>query len=69
MSSTSTRVATFQTIWDCKWSRPGHRLYAVGEGFQPESAWVCIRTGPRRPISEEQCERCAHWEADERQLH
>jgi hypothetical protein len=61
-----TSVATYQTIWDCKWSRPGHLLHGVPDRLQPESRWVCVRSGPRRPVTEEECERCPHWEADER---
>ena len=59
-----TAVATFQTIWDCRWSRPGHRLFAVAEQLQPEPIWVCVRTGERRGVTEDDCENCVHWEAD-----
>ena len=38
-------IATEQTAWDCKWSRPGFRLAGIDEAQQPESVWVCIRTG------------------------
>ena len=40
-----TAVATLQAVWDCKWSRPGYRLSRVAEREQPETAWVCVRTG------------------------
>ena len=46
MSATS--VATLQTIWDCRWSRPGYRLIGVEDHLQPEKLWVCVRTGDRR---------------------
>jgi len=58
-----TAVATLQTIWDCRWSRPGFRLFGASEQDQPETPWVCVRTGQRRAISEEECERCPYWEA------
>ena len=60
-----TAVATLQTIWDCRWSRPGFRLHGVGEPHQPESLWVCTRDGHRRGVTEEECQRCPHWNFDE----
>jgi hypothetical protein len=59
-----TAVATLQTVWDCRWSRPGFRLSGVSERLQPESLWVCIRTGGRLPVTNERCETCAHWELE-----
>ena len=59
-----------QTVWDCRWSRHGYRVVGVPDAFQPEALWVCLRTGDRRNISDEECERCPHWEADpKRTLH
>jgi len=60
MSATS--VATLQTIWDCRWSRPGYRLIGVQDQLQPEKLWVCVR-GDRHGVTEEECENCPHWEA------
>jgi hypothetical protein len=57
-----TTVATLQTIWDCRWSRPGYRLFGIQDHLQPEKLWVCIRTGQRRGVTEEECEHCPHWE-------
>ncbi len=57
-----TTVATLQTIWDCRCSRPGYRLFGVQDQLQPEKLWVCIRTGERRGVTEEECENCPHWE-------
>jgi hypothetical protein len=57
-----TSVATLQTIWDCRWSRPGYRLIGVEDHLQPEKLWVCIRTGERRGVTEEECENCPHWQ-------
>ena len=57
-----TCVATFQTVWDCRWSRPGHRVVGVDESQQPESRWVCIYNGQRRPVRDEECETCDHWQ-------
>jgi len=58
-------VATLQTIGDCRWSRPGFRLSNVSEALQPEPLWVCVRTGRRRGVTEDECEKCPDWEADE----
>ena len=63
-----TAVATLQTIWDCRWSRPGYRLSGVKESLQPESLWVCVRTGHRHPASDARCETCPHWELEESRL-
>ena len=60
-----TAIATRQTTWDCKWSRPGFRLAGLDESLQPESVWVCVRTGERRSISDEKCDQCPYWEADD----
>jgi hypothetical protein len=59
---TKTAVATLQTIWDCRWSRPGDRIPGVEEHLQPETLWVCVRQGERRGVTEEECELCVHWE-------
>ena len=58
-------VATLQTIWDCKWSRPGLRLAGLAPDLQPESLWVCTRTGDRKPVSEHKCEACPFWELED----
>jgi hypothetical protein len=60
---TRTAVATQQTIWDCRWSRPGYRLFGVGEHLQPEKLWVCVRQGSRRGVTDEECECCVFWES------
>jgi hypothetical protein len=60
-----TAIATKQTAWECKWSRPGFRLAGLEESAQPESVWVCVRTGERRPVSDERCEQCPYWQADD----
>ena len=60
----STVVMTLQTVWDCKWSQPGHRLTGVVESLQPESLWVCVRGGNRRAINEAECETCPHWQRE-----
>jgi hypothetical protein len=61
----ATAVATLQTAWDCRWSRPGYRVRGVPEQLQRETVWVCIRTGERRPVNEAECEHCANWEMDD----
>jgi hypothetical protein len=60
-----TAIATQQTIWDCRWSRPGFRLFGVTEPQQPEHLWVCTRNGHRRGVTDEECEKCPHWEMDD----
>lgn len=61
MSHTAT--ATLQTIWDCRWSRPGSReADGQQQPLQPETRWVCVREGKRRCITEEECENCPYWE-------
>jgi hypothetical protein len=60
-----TSVATLQTAWDCKWSRPGYRPHGADERHQPESLWVCVRTDTRTPIGEAECETCPLWEIDD----
>ena len=29
-------TATLQTVWDCRWSRPGHHITGVSDAMQPE---------------------------------
>jgi hypothetical protein len=55
-------TATLQTIWDCRWSRPGYRVAGVPDHLQPEPLWVCVRD-ERRGVTEEECEHCLYWEA------
>ena len=57
-----TATAALQTIWDCRWSRPGYRVIGIADNWQPEPLWVCIRTGERRGVTEEECENCPHWQ-------
>ena len=54
--------ATLQTVFDCRWSRPGYRVTGVPDHLQPESFWVCVRLGERRDVSAEECESCPYWE-------
>jgi hypothetical protein len=60
----TTAVATLQTTWDCKWSRAGYRLTGVSERVQPETIWVCVRTGDRRNVDEAECQGCPFWQKD-----
>jgi hypothetical protein len=57
-------VATLQTAWDCRWSRPGFRVTGIPDRQQPETVWVCVRQGTRTDIAAEQCATCAFWQAD-----
>jgi hypothetical protein len=58
----TTAIATLQPVWDCRWSRPGHRLTGVSDTLQPESRWVCVREGQRRNLREDECHTCPDWE-------
>jgi len=58
-----TSTTTLQTIWDCRWSRPGYRLIGVEDHLQPEKLWVCVRGEHRRGVTEEECENCPFWAA------
>jgi hypothetical protein len=62
-----TAVATLQTVWDCRWSRPGFRLSGVKESLQPESLFVCIGSGCRQDVTDATCASCWHWELDRRE--
>jgi hypothetical protein len=55
-------TATFQNVWNCRWSRPGHRITGLSDAVQPESVWVCAREGERRSVSDHECARCSRWE-------
>jgi hypothetical protein len=55
-------AATLQTIWDCRWSRPGYRVFGIEDHLQPEKLWVCVRRGDRQGVTEEDCENCPYWE-------
>lgn len=55
-----------QTIWDCRWSRPGYIPNGIPTEEDPFSLWVCVRptaTTVRRPVTEEDCATCPHWQA------
>ena len=64
-------LAALHTTWNCRWSQLGHRLSGVAEEHQPEAPLVCARpvlAGNRRPISDEECGTCSHWEAAQYEL-
>jgi hypothetical protein len=61
---TATAIATLQTPWDCRWSRPGHRITGLSDALQPESVWVCEREGHRRNLRDDECLTCAFWDQD-----
>jgi hypothetical protein len=62
-----TRIAVLpaQTIWGCRWSRPGYRIAGLPDQSQPEPTWICIRDGVRQAIPEGKCETCERWEPDD----
>lgn len=58
----TTAIATLQPVWDCRWSRPGHRFIELREQAPRETHWVCLREGEPRPVLQEECATCTHWE-------
>jgi hypothetical protein len=58
-------ITTLAAVWDCRWSRPGYRLTGVADAQQPETTWVCVHEGERRPVIDEECATCPHWQQDE----
>ena len=60
--ATALTLSPEQTVWDCRWSRAGHRITGVSDALQPESLWVCIRDGDRRDVSNEECAACSRWQ-------
>ena len=58
----TTRIATLQTIWDCRWSRLRYRVSSLEDRVPPETLWMCDRRGERRGVTEGDCENCPHWE-------
>ena len=64
MARTATMV--MQTIWDCRWSRPGYLPDGIATSEHPAALWVCVRPTPatvRRPVTENECANCPHWQA------
>lgn len=55
-------TATFHNVWNCRWSRPGHRITGLLDVVQPESVWVCAREGERRSVADDECAHCSRWE-------
>jgi len=49
-------------VWECRWSRPSYRP-GIPDELQPATPWVCVRSGERRLVFDEECERCPEWQA------
>ena len=60
-----TAIATLQTAWDCRWSRPAFQLEKTVGIARPEATWVCTRDGARQLIDPHDCETCPFWEKDD----
>jgi hypothetical protein len=58
----TTALVMLQPVWDCRWSRNGYHLTGVADTQQPEGAWVCVREGTRRNVTDAECRTCPHWE-------
>jgi len=52
-------IATLQSGWDCRWSRPDDH---AGPASPRGESVVCDRTGVQRRVSLAECEACVHWE-------
>jgi len=66
----TTSLAPLRTVRDCRWTRHGYRVSGVPDQLQPETPWVCVRTGDRQSVSAEECLYCPYWEAEPaRRLH
>ena len=55
-------VSTLHPSWVCRVRRPGDRIHGVEDHLQPESLWVCVRTGARRGVTEAECADCPYWQ-------
>ena len=62
-----TAVAALQAPWDCKWTRLAYRQSGIPEYQPPDPRlWVCVREpAAPRPVAEQDCDGCPHWEMDE----
>ena len=59
-------IGTLQPIWDCRWSQVIPPASGVGGPTLPEAFWVCERPPePRRPVTEQHCQQCEFWEAED----
>ena len=56
-------IATLQTIWDCRWSRLGYRVWGCRTTCNPKSSGCAFAAGEREGVTEEVCEACPHWES------
>ena len=58
-------ATVMQTIWDCSWSRAPYLPGGIVSSEHPASLWVCVRPTAktvRRPVKEEECANCPHWQ-------
>lgn len=60
-----TTVATLQTAWDCRWSRPDYHVATSPAIKRLESAWACLRDGQRQTIDPADCETCSFWQQED----
>ena len=51
------------SVWDCRWSSPGHHLTGYSDAVQPEREWVCTHDGERRSVTNAECLACSRWKA------
>ena len=60
---THTALAPHQTVWNCRWSRPGFRFTGLPASRHVEGAWICTRECPAHSVDEADCRTCASFEA------
>jgi hypothetical protein len=53
-----------QTPWECRWTRLGNPFgrNARWQTATKDAIWVCVRSGGRRYVGDEECETCELWE-------
>ena len=59
------RLTNEQRVWDCRWAKLANDRARRPQDAGHESPWLCEReTGAPRPVTEQECARCAFWELD-----
>jgi hypothetical protein len=59
-----TAIATLQTAWDCRWSRPAFHVERPAGIKHLEETWVCTRDGQPHAIDPHDCETCPLFEME-----
>lgn len=60
------RTIALQDMRGCRWSQPQFLADADADEVPLNAPWECVRIpGQERPVSEEECVTCEHWEPDD----